>query len=151
MTRARTPCRVLRTMGGACRHIDFRPFTMSVPAPPTSFSLSKALPAYLCRHAFPSHCTATWTKAGISVTSANALPSQRVRARFCPPTAAWASALHIGVPVFPVEKLDIFAWRDLSADRSIISSSMQNVCLRLPLHQACHTCTGRLENMLTTI
>ena len=47
MMRVRTPCSVLRTMGGACRHMDFSPFTISVPGPPTSFSLSNALPAYL--------------------------------------------------------------------------------------------------------
>ena len=47
MMRVRTPCSVLRTMGGAWRHMDFSPFTINVPGPPTSFSLSKARPAYL--------------------------------------------------------------------------------------------------------
>lgn len=48
MMRARTPCSVLRTMGGAWRHMDLSPFTISAPFPSsTSPSLSNALPAYL--------------------------------------------------------------------------------------------------------
>ena len=48
MMRVSTPWSVLRTMGGACRHIDLRPFTIRAPFPAAmSSSFSKDLPAYL--------------------------------------------------------------------------------------------------------
>lgn len=47
MMRRREPCRVLRTMGAACLHMLFSPFTSSVPPRPTSSSRSYPRPAYL--------------------------------------------------------------------------------------------------------
>lgn len=59
MIRASTPCSVLRTMGGAWRHMDLSPFTIKAPFPScTSPSLSNALPAYL--HALTLELCGVW-------------------------------------------------------------------------------------------
>ena len=55
MMRLRAPCRVLRTMGAACLHMLFRPFTSSTPPRPTSSSRSYPLPAYLHHLCFSGH------------------------------------------------------------------------------------------------
>ena len=47
MMRRREPCKVVRTMGAACLHMLFSPFTSRVPPRSTSSSRSYPRPAYL--------------------------------------------------------------------------------------------------------
>ena len=56
MMRRREPCKVVRTMGAACLHMLFSPFTSRAPPRSTSSSRSYPRPAYLRPH--PCRCQA---------------------------------------------------------------------------------------------